>query len=290
VPADYQRCKEYTLIKTFLSAYEDNSWADCKLIWLDKEKDSEPECLATRSDGKTLVIEHTLIQPFLEDKEDFARSMRFQRIEADKSLIVPERIIYVDVPAGALQKGSSWDAVINIVHAWLKVNITSFPEGISRHICPVMGVQKASDLCLQVRVVFSPGDAGVLLIRRYGDIRLGEVVEKALRAKLPKLVRTEASKRILLLERDQFTLDERSIYDEVEKRRAMFPDLAKVHEVWFAETVFYEKFGGQKSVFFNLYDGQSLVKTLGFWDGQLIDKSENGIPFPLNTASILPST
>ena len=282
--------KEYELIKTLLSAYEDNSWADCTPIWLDKEKDGEPECLATRSDGKTLVIEHTLIQPFLEDKEDFARSERFQRIEADESLSIPERIINVDVPAGALQKGSSWDAVVNIVHAWLKVNIASFPQGISQHICPVMGVQKASDLCLQVRVVFSSGDVGKLLVRRYGEIRLGEVVEKALRAKLPKLVRTEASKRILLLERDQFRLAERSIYDEIDKRRAMFPDLAKVHEVWFADTVFYESFGGQKSVFFNLYDGQSLAKTLGFWDGHLIDKSENGIPFPLNTASIFQGT
>jgi hypothetical protein len=284
--------KEYELIETFLSAYEDNSWADCTRIWLDKEKDGEPECLVPRSDGKTLVIEHTLIQPFLEDKEDFARSERFQRIEADESLRIPERIIYVDVPAGALQKGSSWDAVVNIVHAWLKANIGSFPEGTSRHICPVRDVKKATDidLCLQVRVVFSPGHVGKLLVRRYGEPRLGEVVEKALRAKLPKLVRTEASKRILLLECDQFTLTERNIYDEIEKHRAMFPDLAKVHEVWFADTVFYESFGGQKSVIFNLYDDQSLVKTLGFWDGHLIDKSENGIPFPLNTASIFPST
>jgi hypothetical protein len=288
VPADLRRCREYELIQTFLSAYEDNSWANCTCDWLDKRKDGQPECLAQRPDGKTLVIEHTLIQPFLEDKEDFARSERFQRIEADKSLIIPERIIYVDVPAGALQKGYSWDAVVKSVHEWLQANIASFPEGMSQHICPVSGVRKASDLCLQVRVIFSPGP-GVLLIRRYGDTRLGEVVEKALKEKLPKLVRTDADKRILLLERDQFTLNEQSIYDEIEQHRAMFPDLAKVDEIWFAETVFYERFGAQKCVFFNLYNSQSQVKALGFWNGRLIHKLENGVPIFLNTASILPS-
>src|SRR6267142_5105567 len=121
--------REFRESQIFLSAYEDNSWANCSLDWLDKRKDGEPECLATRSDEKTLVIEHTLIQPFLKDKEDFARSKRFQCIEADKSLIIPGRIIYVNVPVGALQKGSRWEAVVNIVHAWLNTNIASFPEG-----------------------------------------------------------------------------------------------------------------------------------------------------------------
>jgi hypothetical protein len=284
VPTDHRRCREYDLIKIFLSAYEDNSWANCSLDWLDKRKDGEPECLATRSDRKTLVIEHTLIQPFLKDKEDFARSKRFQRIEADKSLIIPGRIIYVNVPVGALQKGSCWDAVVKIVHAWLKTNIALFPEGRSQHRCPISDVQKASDLMLQVRVVFSARSAGMLLIRRYGDTHLGEVVEKALREKLPKLVRTEATKRILLLERDQFQPDPLSIYEEIEKHRARFQALAEVHEVWCAETISCDT---EKLVFFELYKSRALVQTLGFLDGQLIEKSENGIPFPLNTASTL---
>lgn len=77
-----------------------------------------------------------------------------------------------------------------------------------------------------------------------------------------------------------------SIYDEIEKRRAMFPDLAEVHKAWFAETVFYET---AKCVSFELYDSRALVQTLGFMGGQLIHRSENGIPFPVNTAFLLPS-
>ena len=113
------------------------------------------------------------------------------------------------------------------------------------------------------------------MIRRYGVERLNEVVEKALKGKLPKLVKTLADKHILLLERDQFTLRELRIYDKIEERRTVFPNLAKVHEIWFADTVFYET---DNYVRFELYDGRVLVQTLGFLDEQLIERSENGMP------------
>lgn len=269
--------REHILIELFLSSYESNSWAHCHRDWLEKKKDGAVEILANRSDGKTLAIEHTLIQPFVEDKKDFAHFKHFLRIEADKSLIIPERIIYVYVPAEALQKDYSWDSVVTTAHKWLKANIVSLPEGISQQTCPIIDIRKrkASDLNLQVKVIFAPGFEGAFMIRRYGEESLGEAVQKALEEKLPKLVKTEADKRILLLERDQFTLSELSIYDVIEERRAMFPDLAKVHEVWFAETVFYEI---NKYVRFELYDSRTLVQSLGFLDGRLIERSENGMP------------
>ena len=65
--------REDTFIERFLSAYENGSWADAKICWLDKKIDGAVEALATRrSDGKTLAIEHTIIEPFVSDKEDFA--------------------------------------------------------------------------------------------------------------------------------------------------------------------------------------------------------------------------
>ena len=70
MPTDSRR--EHTLIDLFLSCYGNDSWANCELDWLEKRKDGAVEVLATRSDGKTLAIEHTLIQPFARDKEDFA--------------------------------------------------------------------------------------------------------------------------------------------------------------------------------------------------------------------------
>lgn len=270
--------REHILIELFLSAYESNSWTSCDKHWLEKKEDSAVEILATRSDSKTLAIEHTLIQPFLKDKEDFARFKRsFLEIEEDKSLIVPERIIYVDIPIGALQKGYSWKPVVAAVQEWIQANRLSFPDGRSGHRCQTnnLGTEAASELSLQVRVFSSPGFTGALKIRRYGVGYLDEVVEKALQQKLPKLVKVEADKRILLLERDQFALNELSIFDKIEERRAVFPDLARVHEIWFAETVFYES---DRYVRFELYDNRVLIQTLAFLDGMLIERSENGIP------------
>ena len=276
MPTDSRR--EHTLIDLFLSCYGNDSWANCELDWLEKRKDGAVEVLATRSDGKTLAIEHTLIQPFARDKEDFAYFRKsFLPIEDDKSLIIPGRIIYIDVPIGALQGGYCWNPVVAAVHKWLKVHRFLLPEGRSQHKCPIGDVRKTkvSDLNLQVRVIFSPGFEGAFMIRRYGVERLDEVVEKALKEKLPKLVKTKADKHILLLERDQFTLSELRIYEEIEKRRVMFPDLAKVDEVWFAETVFYTS---DKYIRFELYDSRTLVQSLAFLDGQLIGRSENGMP------------
>ncbi len=57
----------------FLSASENYAWADAQVDLLDKGIDKAVEVLVTRrSDGKTLAIEHTIIEPFVGDKEDFA--------------------------------------------------------------------------------------------------------------------------------------------------------------------------------------------------------------------------
>ena len=65
--------REDVFIKAFLTAYEDLSWSDCHQSWVDKQADKGVEMLATRkSDGKTLAIEHTVIEPFVKEKESFA--------------------------------------------------------------------------------------------------------------------------------------------------------------------------------------------------------------------------
>src|SRR4051794_22051074 len=91
---------EDVFIESFLSAYEDLSWADADKDWVDRRVDGGIEMLATRkSDGKTLAIEHTLIQPFVGDIGDFKLFERaFLNIEDDKSLIVPDRWLQVFVP------------------------------------------------------------------------------------------------------------------------------------------------------------------------------------------------
>jgi hypothetical protein len=68
---------EDTLIKLFLSAYENNTWAGCEVQWLDQQQDGAVEVLATRPDGRSLAIEHTLIESFIGEREDLERLAAF---------------------------------------------------------------------------------------------------------------------------------------------------------------------------------------------------------------------
>jgi len=60
-------------VRLFVSAYDDFPWNDVDIKWLDQEYEGAVEARATRkSDGMTLAIEHTLIEPFVGDKSDAA--------------------------------------------------------------------------------------------------------------------------------------------------------------------------------------------------------------------------
>jgi hypothetical protein len=94
---------EQVFIRRFVSAYENFAWAGSKIDPLDEEIDGAIEALITREDGQTMAIEHTLIEPFVGDKRDYAMFGRaFLKIEDDKSLAVPDTGITVYVPVGIL--------------------------------------------------------------------------------------------------------------------------------------------------------------------------------------------
>lgn len=276
--------REYELIDLFLSAYEQDSWEGCKKDWLETKQDRAIELLATRrADSTTLAIEHTLIEPFVGEKADFVQFSSLLEIEKDQSLTVPGHAIYVDVPVGALRKKSrprklSPDRIVVCIQDWLKENVRSLPLGRSKHMCHILAADGSVSIVLPLntRVVPIRQGKGRVLIRRWvGDWNCGDCVEKALRNKLPKLVNTKASKRILLLERDNMRLSEDMILEEIEKRRATFPELAKVNEIWLAETVVCET---ERVVYFWLHDAnQQLTTSLGFNNGRLIERCEGGV-------------
>jgi hypothetical protein len=92
------------------------------------------------------------------------------------------------------------------------------------------------------------------------------IVEKALMTKIPKLVKTAADKRVLLLEREQIAIGDGQIYDEVVKLAPKFPDLAKIHEIWLANTCILASEG---FAYFTHLDGGELVERLTFENGIL---------------------
>lgn len=167
--------REDTLIKMFLSAYENDTWTGCQTDWLDQQQDGTVEVLAIRSDGTTLAIEHTLIESFISEREDLERFKAFLRIEQDEALIVPGKIIYVNVPRGVLRKGQPWNRIVNLVQEWLRVNIRSLPTGRSMQTCAIG--DSVPDVILQVQVIPEPKFSDHPIIRRYGPINVGETVE-----------------------------------------------------------------------------------------------------------------
>jgi hypothetical protein len=262
--------RENTLISLFLSAYENDSWCDSVLVALDEIQDGVPEIHATRrSDGKTLVIEHTLIQPFDAHKEEFARLQGLRSIEQDLSLVVPGRSIIVYLAAGVLQKGNDWELIKKAVHSWLSSNVRSLENGNTRHR---VSVKPGTEVTVLTRVHELNNHTGMIRLGIDGsclpDGGLGRVVEKALRTKLKKLLKPSADKRILLLERDEFTLSETAILREIGRLRPSFPDLNKVDEIWFAETVFFHAW---ESVEF--HDGTN-IRVLAFDKGKLIIRQD----------------
>jgi hypothetical protein len=242
--------REDAFVKVLLSAYENGSWADAALAKPDAIDRTNPavDQIATRkSDGKTLAIEHTIIEPFVGDKEDFAFfQAAFLGIEEDQSLLVLGRWIQVFVPVGTLRDPpqKSRDAMVQSVHRGIKSSRLILPDGISQHLLSITGFpgEPPLDITLSVKVVQLHGgsvaERGSLHVRRQEvGSSLGDVIEKALKKKLPKLVNTAADKRILLLERQHINLFPQRMLQEIEKRRASFPDLAGVDKIWIIETI-----------------------------------------------------
>jgi hypothetical protein len=265
--------REDTFIERFLSAYEDHSWADADIDWVDRRIDGAVEAHATRkSDGKTLAIEHTIIQPFVGDKEDFAFfSAAFPSIEKDQSLLVPERWIQVFVPVGTLRhqpKDSAREAIVDGVHSWLKANRLSLRNGDSEHCCAIIGLpcNGVFDVKLFIKVIPLPGPGKLHVRRQQIENNLGDIVEKALRTKLPKLINTDAEKHILFLERQHMNLSPTSMLDEIDNRKSMFPDLAAVNEIWIVETMFYDT---DSHLRFEHYENGTLVGSLDFLEREI---------------------
>lgn len=272
--------REYPLTKLFLSAYDNASWGDCEPVapypdvWPDTHTDGEVDFLGRRSDKRVLAIEHTLIEPFVGDKENFSIFRPFLSIEEDPLLAVPGRAIYVNVPVGTLRVGRRREhLVVRDLHDWLRANIPLLPEGKSQQVCQLSSLPGKGNLALDIRVQVIRNASGKLLIRRYGEGAVGQAVEKALKAKLEKLVNTGADLCILLFERDQlFWPHSLTILDEIEKRRIMFPNLTKVHEIGFVETAVFET---QKYVYFELYNGTEFIETFDFQEGQLLHRQNH---------------
>jgi hypothetical protein len=263
--------RERPIIRMLLSACDNGAWQHADLDWVEEKQDGAVEVIATRADGTQLALEHTLIQPFVGEKFDSEVFMRaFGRIEKNAALTLPGRNLDVIIQVHAIPKGYDWDEVGKDLFNWLLANHNAAPqEGQSSHLVHVAAASKNGPLALPItlRVMHLPGMAGSCLIARDkmpGDLQA--IVEKALRTKIPKLVATAVDMRLLLLERDQIALGDNEIYRQIVKLEPAFPDLARVDELWIANT---STLASEHWAYFTLMDGRGLVELLTFENGML---------------------
>lgn len=264
---------EQVFIELFVSAYENLAWVGSEINRLDEEKDGAVEALVTRTDGQTMAIEHTLIEPFVGDKGDFAAFEReFLKIEDDKSLAVPGIEITVFVPVGILdgQKPEKREGIVEAIHSWIADNRLHMREGEDRYQCEIAGMPPV--MLTVKRYKFGPPQGVVSVRRQQVTNDLDKVIEKALRKKLPKLVNTKADRHVLFLERDQFTFHRDLIFAEIERQRPNFRLLEMVDEIWHVETINYRRFG---TVRFELPKGDRVLATIAFQNGVLVCAAGN---------------
>ena len=129
------------LIELLLSVYDGGTWAAGLSVREEPERwtDGAVELVAKRiSDGMSLAIEHTLIEPFVGDATDFHGCFkRFQEaLRSDDSLRIPGFSIQIEVPVGAMPPGSDWRGLAADVAAWLRAEYTSFTVDKASKRCP----------------------------------------------------------------------------------------------------------------------------------------------------------
>ena len=238
---------DQVFVKLFVSAYERFAWKDSQVYWLDQEIDGAVEALATRPDGETMAIEHTLIEPFVGNKADFAAfEQSLDALRSDQSLAVPNAGLEVYIPVGTMdgQRPARRRKIVESVGSWIAANRLQLKEGEHQYECPVSGGPTVN-LTVKFKPWRNPNNPpGILLVGRQQIVNdLGKVIEKALRRKLPKLVNTNADRHILFLEREDFTFHPEQIFAEIERQRPNFPLLDRVDEIWEVETVGYKTDG-----------------------------------------------
>ena len=232
-----------------------------------------------------LAIEHTLIQPFVNDKEDFAFfAPAFLKIENDQTLVVPDRWDQIFIPVGTLHglgKSTVREVVVKAVQDWIRANRLSIRAGEHDYRCLVTGMSGAADfeVVLTIKSMALPGHGQLNIRRQQVGCDFGDVVKSALRKKLPKLANQKADKRILMLERQHMNLVPRQILDEVSKQGAAFTQMALVDEIWILETIGYQPGGYFR--FELLDDNDRLVAGLDFGAGVCTGRSKDGMPIPM---------
>lgn len=208
--------------------------------WPDRDS-SEKNVDATCSDarGETLAIEHTLIQPFPEERGDRARFMEtLATLEHHSELLQPGWMYTASLPVGSIPSGINWTAVPMELLKQLPRILTGLSEG--NHLIHVGTADWTVNLQLSKRPL-RPDDPGRFHTARvYPGDPGPELIMKALHKKAPKLTVAAGDKKLLLLEQDNIAGSVPDQFDKVRGDSEANRLLAGVDEVWWVLTAILE--------------------------------------------------
>ena len=181
---------ERSLIRLLLSKYEKGAWSSAEPDWPEDRLEGAVDAVVTlEAEDRSLAIEHTRIEPFVGEREDFYKHFAFlqDRLRADDTLKLPGYAIYVNFPVCALPHGSDWQGITQEVAGWIGSSHVSFSEDLAELTCPCPS-HPMGELAVQAsRSYLSDDSRSFLIVGRYGPIRLDDSVGKALSNKLKKL-------------------------------------------------------------------------------------------------------
>lgn len=186
--------RDQQLVVDFLSAYNRNGGTTFKVVsWPDEEdrNNQAVEAVAANDVGETIAFEHTLVEPFEGERIDSDRFLKvFGPLEGCFDLMKPGHNVDVCVRVGAIPTGVKWEAVADRVREHISRKVPLLPEGQMSE--SITGLTSP----LQVMLTVTPHAAGeadhVWVSRILPADSLRNVVRRALRRKLPKLVATKA--------------------------------------------------------------------------------------------------
>jgi len=232
------------LIALFVDEF--NNWAEASyavVSWpdIDTRDRKAVDALARDAAGRELAIEHTLLQPFIGDRDDRVSFLKSAgQLDRRTDLVVPNWMIDLVFKVGAIPKGVDWGTVGERLEEWFVGIRPTLPTG--RTVYEVD--QLPFPLSVTVLKSSLPDSPGKLFVMRTMPEQTVEgVLRTALGAKVPKLAATPASERVLLLEMDSPVRGYWEVGETIDTIRADFPGLMAISSVWIARTVAWESEG-----------------------------------------------
>ena len=165
----------------FGTAWEVQKWAD----QIERNKKAVEAIAHDRISGKTLAIEHTLIQPFEGEKDDAQKFLAaFECVERER---LRGYLIEVSIPVGAVPKGKGidWIEIGKRFREWFYENKAVLPLGATKRSVPGL----LSDLSIEKTEMGPDYPGRVFVGRSHMPENFPDVIRKALGKKLDKLLR-----------------------------------------------------------------------------------------------------